>query len=82
MSVHFLAEKRNDNTQITPRELLQFAIAEVDAGRVKPIKALLLYMEPHEGGFHLGYFASNLTNHEHISILEMHKARVIRETSR
>jgi hypothetical protein len=80
MSVHHLAFERGDNKLITPRELVEKLLMDIDQGKCKPDKLLIITQEPLENGRNsIGYYASNVDRSEHVSLCELSKLQVIED---
>lgn len=71
-------DRSDDNTEVTPEELLEVALDDVRSGR-NPFKSLLiLYETPNDDGtFQRGYYAANLDKPNHLSMLEIEKVRLL-----
>lgn len=67
------AMKTGNPTDITPREVLIAMLREIDSGKVKPEKLIIIYRESTEHGWDTSYFQSGRDLHATIGMMERAK---------
>jgi len=78
MGVHHIAEVSQDNTRITPKQILEMMLRDLENGETSPDKVLIIYTEPLEnGGQRLGFYAANVRRDDHIVMCELSKIKAI-----
>jgi lauroyl/myristoyl acyltransferase len=73
-----LADVKNDNTLITPVQMLRSAADDLEAGesKVKANKAVVLLLDANgsfDGAYFVGFYASNIRTSEIVALLETAK---------
>lgn len=72
-----LAEKTDDNTFVTPEQMLRMAADEYVNGEVEHDKAFAVLLDTRNGSFHVSYRAANIKSSEMIAALECLKATLL-----
>lgn len=73
------ANRKNDNTLLSPAECFEEAARETRSGERKCDKALVLTLDTEDGAYGIGFYASNLKASEMIALLEATKAMFLRD---
>lgn len=71
------AQEAEDNRLLTPVDSLEDALSEVSSGERKCDKILIITLDTEDDGYGVGYYASNLSTSEQISLLEAMKAQCL-----
>ena len=58
--VEYIADALNDNSRITPAQVLQDAIADIESGKRNPNKLVVFMLEDGDDKYHTNFYASNL----------------------
>jgi hypothetical protein len=71
-----LIERKPDSKRWTPREALMDAVADIDSGRIKPTKLMVLYVEDVEDRVRASEYICGMNISEHIAFLtiKLHEA--------
>lgn len=72
-----LAEKNQDNRLLSPKEVAEWFIEDINNGVIKPDSVAIHFIENCDDDIQRpGYYLSNLDFNEHVALLEM--AKVLR----
>ena len=72
------ADRENDNTLLSPRDLMFDVVADIDDGTVSPTKAFVIVVDDADGQYRLNWFASNAKASEIISMCEAAKIHMLK----
>jgi len=79
--VTHIADIKNDNRLISPRELLENAIRSIDNGTISPDKIIIVHLrtesDESDSLYDVGYFISNMRTSEVVSLLEVMKTYML-----
>jgi hypothetical protein len=73
MSVVSLSDKTENNRMWSLEQMLEQALADLRAGKLKANQAVLLYVDTENGRFRNGHMSVNITCSDSIKLCEVHK---------
>lgn len=73
------AKRTQDNTLLSPAEMLEDCAKDLRSGEETATAALTLLLDKGENSFGVGYYASNISCSEMLALLECAKAKVLAE---
>lgn len=71
--VVYLAHEINDNRLLTPEQMLESVLDDIRAGRLEASKLLLLTLDTSDGIYDNGFYASNMSGSEMLTLCERSK---------
>lgn len=73
------AYREGDNRLLTPADMLQDALSDIESGAEAPTRAMLIFWTEDEDAreFATSYYAANLRGSEMLGLLEIIKARIL-----
>lgn len=75
-----IANKLKDSKARTPEQCVAECLDDIRSGAVKPVQLIVCFFEELEDDrLRPGYYVANMSRAEHISLLELAKARAIED---
>lgn len=71
------AEREGDNTLLSPKEMMLDAVADIDAGKIAPTRAMVIVLNDQDGTYQLNWYASGARCSDMISMCEVTKALLL-----
>ena len=73
------AMRAENNKDLRPQDVLKWALRDVEEGHEAPTRVMVLFWEDNETTFNSHYYACNIRSSEMLALLEMTKARILRD---
>lgn len=77
-NVHNLTDKSNDNRTWSVVQMLQAVIKEIEGGKIKPNRCLVLMLDDTHNMYNSHFRAANINASQSISLIEIEKLQILR----
>lgn len=71
------ADRENDNTLLSPKEMMLDVVADIDAGKLAPTKAIVITLDDADGSYALNWHTCNARCSDMIAMAEVMKAMLL-----